>query len=315
MLLNIRLQFFLIVALSVMQIEALASWQIPSEDGIFAPSNVIDRDLSCAPPRCPCNIPGATGSTGPTGPTGPSGPTGPTGNLGPVGPTGPSGPTGNTGLRGATGNQGPIGPTGPTGPTGPAGNIGPTGPRGVTGAMGPSITGPIGPTGPAGSIGAVGATGLVVPVSSAFGYYFQGSATSIPPGGLLRFNSTVVSNGINTLGPPGSSQTFIPQTAGYYLIRYILSPVVPANSLSFENTIIVTLNGGPFPFQNSNLIKAPFRLTQNILMLTGDTICLFNAGDQIELFNAGPQTLTLDATSPVPNQPAVGASLMIMKLD
>lgn len=163
--------------------------------------NLLNNNCLCDLVRC-CVKPGATGPTGPTGATGPQGITG---------PTGPIGATGATGVQGVTG---PTGPQGPIGPTGATGATGATGPQGI------SIIGPTGPTGPQGITGPTGPQGATGPTGPSFNeaaMVHDETELQIPTNGVIRFNSTNLSNGITY--NPVTGEFSLPSD-GQYLIHW-----------------------------------------------------------------------------------------------
>lgn len=236
----------------------------------------------------PCNPHCATGPSGITGPTGPQGSTG---------PTGPIGPTGDVGLPGNQGSSGPTGATGPTGPTGPRGTTGPTitGPTGSTGETGATgLTGPTGPDGPTGPVGSTGLsaqgpqgrTGPTGPsIAPAFGYlYFPATAAS---NSTIYFQFTGPCLNVTPvpIGGPYAGLQIDANFGGDYLIEYVATPYVAANSAAV-NKLCIYIDGIP---QNdsiyANIVQNFEAIDQLTPILTGQYITTLSAGQVVSLFN------------------------------
>ncbi|WP_028563364.1 BclA C-terminal domain-containing protein, partial [Paenibacillus pinihumi] len=234
---------------------------------------------------------GATGATGPTGPTGATGPTGPAGATGATGLTGPTGATGVTGLTGPAGATGVTGPTGPTGTVGATGVTGPTGPTGTAGATGATgVTGSTGATGRTGATGATGPTGPTGPTGTLGSAANTSGATILltllnPTGNITFPNAQNLPADITVNNP--TADTFTLNTAGRYLITYVVYP-----TLTLLTNFQLFRNGVAVP---GTLVAAAL----GIGLVHNQVVVTVNAGDtfRVTVTTALAATVTLSGSS------------------
>ncbi len=347
-----HLLFLLFIAYNLNATENTPSFFFPNLVLTAIDRGCQDSNCKCPPgPQGPSGSQGAQGPSGPVGFTGVTGPTGPRGSQGPqgsggtIGPSGPTGPTGDagptgangstgatgvtgpTGLSpgiGATGPSGVIGITGPTGPTGPGG--GPSGAPGDTGATGPTgpsglagstagATGPIGPTGPTGTTGAGGTAGIGL---AGFGYFYGSSTGPVVPGSFITFGQTsgAVSNG----GISNSSPTAITVTqTGDYMVYWLIN--YDPNS-SQGNGILVTIGASPpvtLSLQQATIgVIRP--LDETMMQINGQILLSIVPPNNtislqfIDTLDSPPNLNTVNFWGTSPTQPAVSASIIILRV-